>query len=157
MSAADSAEGGCDSFYVCKKALESVREKLKKGDEITKDLVDQLAFPETLADDEMMVPVDMAGAGGDFDDVEDMIEKLGLKGAAEAFAKAADHFEKIKDTLPEDERPEPMTAAEWRQVLEGFEGEEEEQLFEGEEEEFLEEGEEEDDAAEPASKKAKTE
>eukprot|EP00928_Gymnodinium_smaydae_P078246 TRINITY_DN61_c1_g2_i1.p1 TRINITY_DN61_c1_g2~~TRINITY_DN61_c1_g2_i1.p1 ORF type:complete len:177 (+),score=69.98 TRINITY_DN61_c1_g2_i1:53-532(+) len=157
-----SAEEAPDIFYVCKKALESIRQKLKKGDEVTKDCVDELAFPDKLADDEIMVPVDMCGAGGDFEDVEQMIESLGPKGAAEAFVKAADHFEKTKENTPEDERPQSMTAAEWRQVLEddGFEGEEEElPMFEGEEEELLEDGEEEDDGEggdEPAAKKAKT-
>merc|ERR1712008_310731 len=96
------------------------------------------------------------------EDVEQMVEKLGPKGAAEAFVKAADHFEKTKDSLPEDERPKPMTATEWKAVLEeedDMEGEEEE-LLEGEEEELGEDGEEEggeDDkgAEEPAAKKAK--
>eukprot|EP00928_Gymnodinium_smaydae_P100789 TRINITY_DN9976_c0_g1_i1.p1 TRINITY_DN9976_c0_g1~~TRINITY_DN9976_c0_g1_i1.p1 ORF type:complete len:162 (+),score=79.65 TRINITY_DN9976_c0_g1_i1:157-642(+) len=159
MSNNEETDAGCDIFYVCKKTLEDVRAKLKKGEEISKDLVEELSFPEKLADDEMMVPVDMRGTGGDFEDVEEMIEKLGPKGAAEAFTKAADYFEKSKDSIAEDERPQPMTAAEWRTVLEedevGFEdGEEELPPFEGEEEELLEEDE--DDAAdEPSAKKAK--
>eukprot|EP00413_Alexandrium_margalefii_P021604 CAMPEP_0204567346 /NCGR_PEP_ID=MMETSP0661-20131031/36548_1 /ASSEMBLY_ACC=CAM_ASM_000606 /TAXON_ID=109239 /ORGANISM="Alexandrium margalefi, Strain AMGDE01CS-322" /LENGTH=175 /DNA_ID=CAMNT_0051575257 /DNA_START=74 /DNA_END=601 /DNA_ORIENTATION=+ len=156
----DAADG--DYFYVCKKALESVQEKLKKGEEISQETVNQLSFPDSLPDDEPMVPVDMRGAGGDFDDVEQMVEKLGPKGAAEAFVKAFEHFEKTKDKIPEDERPKPMTAQEWRTVLEedqNLEGEEEE-LMEGEEEEICEGEEEEGDAeedGEPAAKKAKTE
>merc|ERR1712129_638346 len=135
-------------------ALDSVREKLKKGEEVTQADVEVLAFPEGLADTELMVPVDMRGAGGDFEDVEQMVEKLGPKGAAEAFVKAADHFEKTKDSLPEDERPKAMLEEE-----DDMEGEEEE-LLEGEEEELGEDGEEEggeDDkgAEEPAAKKAK--
>jgi len=159
-AAANGADDEGDYFYVCKKALDSVREKLKKGEEVTQADVEVLAFPEGLADTELMVPVDMRGAGGDFEDVEQMVEKLGPKGAAEAFVKAADHFEKTKDSLPEDERPKPMTATEWKAVLEeedDMEGEEEE-LLEGEEEELGEDGEEEggeDAAEEPAAKKAK--
>jgi len=157
-----SADDEGDYFYVCKKALDSVREKLKKSEEVTQADVEVLAFPEGLADTELMVPVDMRGAGGDFEDVEQMVEKLGPKGAAEAFVKAADHFEKTKDSLPEDERPKPMTATEWKAVLEeedDMEGEEEE-LLEGEEEELGEDGEEEGGdedkgAEEPAAKKAK--
>ena len=49
-----------------------------------------LAFPEKLADNEMMVPVDMRGIDEEFDDVEQMMAKLGAKGTAEAFIKAAD-------------------------------------------------------------------
>merc|ERR1712187_86623 len=119
-----------------------------------------LTFPEKLNDDEIMVPVDMRGVGEDFDDVEQMVEKLGPKGTAEAFIKASEYFEANKDGEPEEERPKQMTAAEWRKVLEEDEQEdgEEEILGEGEEEEAedLEEPEEEnadddEEDAEPAS------
>ena len=40
--------------------------------------------------DEMMVPVDMRGVDEEFDDVEQMTAKIGAKGIAEAFIKAAD-------------------------------------------------------------------
>merc|ERR1719161_2883433 len=89
----------------------------------------------------MMVPVDMRGVGEEFDDVEQMVEKLGPKGAAEAFIKAREYFE--KESKDDENAAKPMTAKEWTQVLEedgdlGFEGEEE-MLMEGEEEEFLDE------------------
>merc|ERR1712048_627287 len=114
-----------------------------------------------LGDDEIMIPVDMRGVGEDFDDVEQMVEKLGAKGTVEAFIKAAEYFDANKDNEPEEERPKPMAAAEWKSVLEedpGEEGEEELGFFEGEEEELCEEAEEELDGedGEPASKKAKT-
>ncbi|CAE8741632.1 unnamed protein product [Polarella glacialis] len=102
----------------------------------------------------------MAGVGEDFDDVEQMVEKLGKKGTAEAFIKAAEHFEKNKSKYPEGEMPEPMTAKEWRELLEADdfdEGEEEEDMLEdecGEEEPA--EDDEDGEAAEPAAKKAKT-
>merc|ERR1719265_981144 len=107
----------------------------------------------------MMVPVDMRGVGQEFDDVEQMIEKLGPQGTAEAFVKAREYFEANKDGEAADDRPKPMTAKEWKNVLEEddemlMEGEEEElALLEGEEEELLdEEGEDEDE--EPDAKKA---
>merc|ERR1711920_1211897 len=119
-----------------------------KGEEIKQDLVNELTFPDKLTDDAMMVPVDMRGVGEEYDDVEEMTEKLGPKGTVEAFIKAADYFNANKDNEPEDERPKPMTALEWKTVLEdsGDEGEEEE-LYEDD----VEEGE-----GEPAAKKAKT-
>ncbi|CAE8593452.1 unnamed protein product [Polarella glacialis] len=151
-----------DIFYVCKKTLDTVKEKLKKGEEISQEIVNELTFPEELADDEMMVPVDMRGVGEDFEDVEQMVEKLGSKGTAEAFVKAAEYFDANKEKEPEEDRPKPMTKAEWKQVLEedGMEDGEEELLEDGEEEEGeldeeeAEEGEEGDE--EPAAKKAKT-
>merc|ERR1719329_135519 len=125
-----------------------------------------------------MIPVDMAGTGEQFDDVDGMIEQLGPKGAAEAFMKARAYFEENKDKTPDEDRAQPMTAVEWRQVLAGDgdemgEGEEEEAwageegaFGEGGEEEYAEgddaygeEGEEEaaDEDGGPAAKKAKTE
>merc|ERR1712232_667172 len=124
--------------------------------EIEKSLLDELTFPENLGDDEVMIPVDMRGVGEDFDDVEQMVEKLGAKGTVEAFIKAAEYFDANKDNEPEEERPKPMTAADWKNVLDdddSLEGEVEE-LFEGEEEELDDDDAEEagGDDAEPASK-----
>jgi len=158
---ADVSEGQ-DIFYVCQKALDTLKEKLKKEEEVSQDLVNELTFPEKLADEEIMVPVDMRGVGQEFDDVESMVEKLGPKGTAEAFVKAREYFEANKDKEPEDERPKPMSAAEWKQVLqEDFDEGEEEDLLEEDEEELEEdldsEGDAEEPAEEPAAKKAKTE
>mmetsp|Transcript_23224 Transcript_23224/g.34855 ORF Transcript_23224/g.34855 Transcript_23224/m.34855 type:complete len:171 (+) Transcript_23224:72-584(+) len=159
---AEAEEEEGDYFYVCKRAFEAVQQRLKKGEEITQEAVNELAFPDDLPDDEMMVCVDMTGAGGEYEDVEQMVEKLGPKGAAEAFVKAFEHFEKCKEKIPEEDRPKPMTAKEWRSVLEAdndMEGEEEDALEDEEEEDGSLEGDEEEDeaASEPASKKAKTE
>merc|ERR1712190_109488 len=123
-------------FYVGEKALDTCKEKIKKGEDITQDMLNDLAIPKKLADDEMMVPVDMRGVGAEYDDVEQMAEKLGPKGAVEAFIKAREYFEANNDEEPEDERPKPMTAAEWKLVLQ-------DDLDEGEEEDLLEDDEEE--------------
>merc|ERR1712050_284394 len=116
-----------------------------KAEEVTQEMVNKLAFPENIADEEIMVPVDMRGVEEDFDDVEQMVEKLGPKGAAESFLKAKEYFDANKDGEPENDRPKPMTALEWKQVLEEDDDEgEEEELLEDEEEE-LEDPEEEED------------
>mmetsp|Transcript_63526 Transcript_63526/g.161207 ORF Transcript_63526/g.161207 Transcript_63526/m.161207 type:complete len:174 (-) Transcript_63526:42-563(-) len=160
----DIVTDGQDIFYICQKSLEILKEKLKKAEDITQELVNELTFPANLPDEELMVPVDMRGVGEDFDDVEQMVERLGPKGTAEAFVKAKEYFDANKDNEPDEERPKPMTAAEWRKVLEDddLEGEEEEDFLEEEEEDLDddEEGEEEDEEPEgddePAAKKAKT-
>merc|ERR1711974_17318 len=117
------------------------------------DDVDKLTFPENLADDAMMIPVDMRGIEEEFDDVEAMVEKLGAKGAAEAFIKARDYFE--ANSKNDDETAKPMTAKEWSDVLNEDAGMMEEGMFdECLEEELMEEPEEEvegeDDDAEDA-------
>lgn len=158
-----------DIFYVCKKTLEQLKEKLKAEQEITKESVSELTSPENLADDEMMVPVDMRGVaekvGKDFDDVDMMVDELGAMGTAQAFIAAAEYFEANKDNEPKEERPQPMTAKEWRKILEEHdeaEDIEEEELLEDEEEEAEddfddpEEGLGEEDGDEPPPKKAKT-
>jgi len=119
--------------------------------------VTELTSPANLADDEIMVPVDMRGVQEEFEDVDQMIEKLQPKGTAEAFVKAHEYFKANKDNEPEDERPAPMTAAEWRKILdeqdEGDDGEF--GLMEAaEEEDGCDDDAEEDE--EPAAKKGKT-
>merc|ERR1719198_185024 len=152
-------EEGQDLYYVPESALKGIKAALagaKKPEDVQPHL-DKLLDPEKVPDEENMLPVDMRGVGEDFDSIEDMIEKLGAVGAAEAFVKARDYFEANKDGEPEDERPKPMTAAEWKQALQEeagdlLEGEEEESAFlEGEEEELLDE----EEAEEPPAKKAK--
>merc|ERR1712060_299330 len=120
----------------------------------SQSLVDELTQPEQAADDELMVPVDMRGVGADYEDVEQMVEKLGPKGTVEAFIKAADYFNENKDGEPEEERPKPMTAGEWKSLLE--EDMLDEGMFEGEEEELVGDEEEADEGEEPDAKKAKT-
>merc|ERR1719413_27838 len=117
-----------DIFYVCEKTLKALEEKVKKSEAVTAEEVKELLFPESADDDDMMIPVDMAGVGEEFEDPEAMAEKLGPKGTVEAFAKARDHFEKNKDKTPEDERASPMCVAAWKEVLaDDAEGEEEEE------------------------------
>merc|ERR1711972_531919 len=85
-----------------------------------------------------------------------MVEKLGPKGTAEAFIKASEYFEANKGNEKEEERPKPMTAAEWKKVLEEDDAEgEEEDFMEGEEEEGDVEGDDDDDG-EPDAKKQRT-
>jgi len=152
---------GQDLFYISEKALAGIKEKLSSGkkEEDIKPFLDKVLDPELVPDEEMMVPVDMRGVGKEFDSIEDMVAELGVVGTAEAIVKAREYFEANKDEEPEDERPKPMTAAEWKEALSG-EGMESELDLEGDEEELtLEEGEEEQDgesdAEEPPSKKAK--
>eukprot|EP00427_Karlodinium_veneficum_P011014 CAMPEP_0169094754 /NCGR_PEP_ID=MMETSP1015-20121227/18114_1 /TAXON_ID=342587 /ORGANISM="Karlodinium micrum, Strain CCMP2283" /LENGTH=158 /DNA_ID=CAMNT_0009155433 /DNA_START=68 /DNA_END=544 /DNA_ORIENTATION=- len=151
---------GQDIFYLAEEALTKLKKKLADKAEITAEEVHELTSPENLADDAQMIPVDMRGVGQDFDDVEAMIEKLGATAAVEAFVKAREYFEANKDGEAAEDRPQPMTAAEWQALLNDdgmMEGEEEEMLMEGEEEELLADDEEpEEEGEEPPEKKAKT-
>merc|ERR1712039_183022 len=80
---------------------------------------------------------DMRGVGEEYESVHDMVEKLGVVAAAEAFVNARKYFEANHDKEPEEERPMPMTAGEWKDLILGLEGEEEEDFFDDDEEEFL--------------------
>mmetsp|Transcript_112505 Transcript_112505/g.318707 ORF Transcript_112505/g.318707 Transcript_112505/m.318707 type:complete len:167 (+) Transcript_112505:77-577(+) len=157
----DGADGtmtldGADIFYVSEKALDQLKQKLKDGAEIDTSLLLQFANPEKIADEEMMVPIDLQAVDEQFDDdlidenanldVNRMVEKMGAKGAAEALVKAQQIFETNSVKEPEDERAKKMTAKEWKDTMngssedpfsdiEGLEGEEEENEGEEEEEE----------------------
>jgi len=90
--ASDDEFAGPDITYVCKKILDKLKEKLKKNEEIPAEAVIELTFPEELAPEEIMVPVDMRGIPDDYDNIGLMVEKLGPKGTAEAWIKAAEDF-----------------------------------------------------------------
>ena len=93
-------------------------DQLKKAEEVAQDMVNSMLSPVNIADDEMMVPVDFRCPALDFDDP---------KGAAEAFAKAKEYFDDNKEGKPEEQRPKPMTAAEWKQTMEEGDDEDEEE------------------------------
>merc|ERR1719161_1678756 len=142
----------------------NIYEKLKDKKEVTKENVQELVKIDGIPDEEIMVPVDMKAVEEPFEDIEQMVEKLGAKGSIEAFVKARVLLEKNEEGEPEDERPKEMTAMEWRALLEedGMDEEGEEEFLnfmEGEEDELQDiEGEEEeideddDEAEEPAAK-----
>jgi len=153
--ASDNESEGQDITYVCKRILDTLTEKLKKNEELSPEEVIGLTFPED-APEELMVPVDMRGIPDEYDNIEQMVKKLGPKETAEAWIKAAEDFEANVDKEPEDERAKPMTAAEWRSLLEDDNGEdgEEEDMSEDSESELA-ENETEEGAGEPASKRQK--
>jgi len=144
---------------VPQKDLEALKKGEKKEDEV-KAFLDKVIHPENVNDEEIMIPVDMRGAGKDYMSIEEMVSELGQQGAVDAFIKARAYFEANKDGEPEDDRPKPMSAKEWKQVME--EDGEEELLEDEEEEEVFDEDAEEEDAEEeggeePPAKKSKTE
>jgi hypothetical protein len=74
-----------DIFYVAEAELASIKAKLKDSKEITKDDVDKLISPENLADDAMMVPVDMRRCRGDG-------REAGRKGGCRSFCEGPRFF-----------------------------------------------------------------
>mmetsp|Transcript_58801 Transcript_58801/g.164176 ORF Transcript_58801/g.164176 Transcript_58801/m.164176 type:complete len:175 (+) Transcript_58801:75-599(+) len=150
---------GADIFYVSQKLLEECKAKVKAGEDVDASVTSKMADASELPDDEVMVPIDMRGAGDDLDDdVGSMVEKLGPKRSAEMFVKCADFFAANKENEPEDERPQNITAAEWKTLGESdCEGEEEDDFsFEDEEEEEgADDGSQNDEEPEPEAPKAK--
>lgn len=146
-----------------------------KATDIKKAEVEELVKIDDVHDDEMMIPVDMDALDEPFEDVEDMLEKLQPSGTAEAFVKARGHFVKNPNKEEEDDRAQPMDAGQWRHGLEGNQGGSPQESQEGSPQEAwgeesqedqqdggagawsLGSGDEEDgNAAEPPTKKAKT-
>ena len=127
-----------DIIYVCEKMLANLQDTLNEAEEVTWDMVNELPFPENIADEEILVPVDMRGVLQDFDNVEQMAEKLGPREVAETFLQAKEYFDANQEGKPEEERKKSMTAAEWRQFFDDDdddEVDEEELYFEDEDEE----------------------
>ena len=86
-------------FWVNERQYEALKQKLQLGADITHDDLEKLAFADRFPDDAVMIPVDLQGThivlGQPLEDVEDLVIKLGYKGAFEAFVKARNHFEQV--------------------------------------------------------------
>eukprot|EP00931_Biecheleriopsis_adriatica_P117790 TRINITY_DN93276_c0_g1_i1.p1 TRINITY_DN93276_c0_g1~~TRINITY_DN93276_c0_g1_i1.p1 ORF type:complete len:160 (+),score=49.32 TRINITY_DN93276_c0_g1_i1:84-563(+) len=108
--------------YVSKDRLQELKEKLSdkaKAEAITKEEALGLLFPDDMEDDSILVPVDISGEGDDFPTMpEEIVEKVGPKGAIEKMVKAAEHFEKVTSSkFSDDERPIPMSIGDWLSIL----------------------------------------
>merc|ERR1719316_1304793 len=123
---------------------------------------------ESVLDKATLVPIDISEEavwGEIYDGHEELVEKMGAKGVAEAVIEAAKAFETSKLNFKEAERPIPMSVGEWRKIAGDDETDEEDAADEAEEgdDDEEEEGEEEDgegddeEEAEPSAKKQKTE
>ena len=108
-------------FYVCKKALQILREKLQGGGGPPGSRR-QAHFPGEPAGRRGLGPGGHAGVGDDFDVIDLFTEKLGPKGAAEAFIRASDYLIVNTAGKPEGERPMEMKAAAYRQTCQWAEG-----------------------------------
>eukprot|EP00439_Symbiodinium_sp_Y106_P058459 s644_g8.t1 len=182
---------GEDLYYLAEASLKGMqdwsdaREALQKGDVKPEDLqpfFDKILEPTKLDDKEMMLPVDMRGVENEYEGIDELIAELKPIEASKALLKARECFQENKDGLPESERPQPMTAAAWKQILQEdmgvgvggirplavsqqeteedfLENDEDEDgidLLEADEEELDDDEDPEGDAEEPPAKKAKT-
>jgi len=181
--------GDCEALdkilYVSETRLAALSDKENVANtSATEKTIQDLMFPEDLAETALLVPVDISGCSAKFEgDWEKLVEQLGVPGTLDAILKAAELFKKSKANFSPDDRPIAMTVGEWKKALEemedeaeddcGEEGGEEEAVEDGEEDEEEdgvedeeEESEEEDsdgdeegdeEVEEPAAKKAKVE
>merc|ERR1719201_2043329 len=118
---------------------------------------------DTVLDKAVLVPIDISDEdvwGEIYDGHEELVEKLGAKGVAEAVIEAAKAFETSKLNFKEAERPIPMSVGEWRKIAgdDETDDDEREEVAEGADEDDEEDGDgDEEDEAEPSAKKQKTE
>merc|ERR1719428_2807803 len=74
---------------------------------------------DTVLDKAVLVPIDISDEdvwGEIYDGHEELVEKLGAKGVAEAVIEAAKAFETSKLNFKEAERPISMSVGEWRKI-----------------------------------------
>jgi len=122
-------EGDENLVFVSEKLLQEVERKVKAGSDIEAKDLEDLASPRKVADEEIVVPVDLRGLDKAFGDEEDIVDeemaidipriirKLGAKAAAEAFVAARECFERNAAKQPEEDRPERMTAKAWKAMV----------------------------------------
>jgi hypothetical protein len=113
---------GSDLCHVPENAFEALKQKLTTGKKISVKEADFLVNWD-LADGDMLVPVDMSGAGENLDEFEVALKKLGPEKTVECFVKAQKHLDALK-TKPTEAKP--MTAKQWKDIN-GEEDEEDEE------------------------------
>ena len=103
-------------IYVGKRALVSIISKFKDKTDTDIQLGDlrDLFLPKFLADEDVMIPVDMQLCA--VSSVPELLA-LGPRRAAKAVVKAKKYYDQNKLVDPAPERPEPMNADAWRHCL----------------------------------------
>jgi len=102
-----------DMFFVPQKEFEALKSKLEKGASITNEEADSLVN-WTCKNSDIVIPVDLSGAGANLDDWDAALKQLGAVKTVDCFVKAFAYFEASKHKTPEEERPKPMTAKQWK-------------------------------------------
>eukprot|EP00405_Crypthecodinium_cohnii_P022837 CAMPEP_0206471602 /NCGR_PEP_ID=MMETSP0324_2-20121206/31666_1 /ASSEMBLY_ACC=CAM_ASM_000836 /TAXON_ID=2866 /ORGANISM="Crypthecodinium cohnii, Strain Seligo" /LENGTH=194 /DNA_ID=CAMNT_0053945969 /DNA_START=114 /DNA_END=695 /DNA_ORIENTATION=- len=130
-------------IYASKKGLAELKEKLAAGKEITAEELKKFSSPRVLDPEEIVVPIDLRGLDSLLDDDDDeeaddfvnedmaldvdrLIEKVGVEGAASALIKAQEALKKGKQA--DGDVVEEMKAKEWVEMIEEGIGEGEESL-----------------------------
>eukprot|EP00928_Gymnodinium_smaydae_P022331 TRINITY_DN1879_c0_g1_i1.p2 TRINITY_DN1879_c0_g1~~TRINITY_DN1879_c0_g1_i1.p2 ORF type:complete len:208 (-),score=82.62 TRINITY_DN1879_c0_g1_i1:227-772(-) len=160
-------------LYVSEERLRALTDKENVGNaktsrgKLSSEAIMGMLLPEDMSDSAVLIPVDITGPGEKFEgDLEKMVSQLGANGVLKLVVEAEKRFKTSSKNFPEDERPIPMTVAEWKEEMAEAAGDEEEdddEDDEDDEEDGEEEGEEEDgegddgeegeDDAPPAKKK----
>mmetsp|Transcript_9173 Transcript_9173/g.20436 ORF Transcript_9173/g.20436 Transcript_9173/m.20436 type:complete len:166 (-) Transcript_9173:102-599(-) len=146
--------------HVRQTVLESLKEKLSKGEPINAAEIRQLTAVEDAPATDMLIPIDLS----------ERLERaavlaLNPKADAESYIKAEELFRANPSGLSDEERPEAMTALEYQtQEMVGCEGDDAEEVSLVDEdpedddwdEDDEEEQEDEDEVEEPVAKRSKT-
>jgi len=90
-------------LWVPKAIIETVMSAVEKKEEVSTETVKQLIEADDVAEDAVMVPVDMSDCA-DIEDIDNIIETLGAKKVAETFAAGRKKFLDGLQSLSEEDR-----------------------------------------------------
>jgi len=102
-----------DIFYLPEEQFASLKAKFASGSGISVQEADSLVN-WTIKNNEIVIPVDMNGAGESLDDFDGALKLLGANKIMECFMKAEKYFEETKKHFAEAECPKPITAGQWK-------------------------------------------
>mmetsp|Transcript_41860 Transcript_41860/g.108997 ORF Transcript_41860/g.108997 Transcript_41860/m.108997 type:complete len:791 (-) Transcript_41860:60-2432(-) len=104
--------GKPDIVYVSETLLDILSDSLDKGVAVPEELAEQYVIPQSLADEEVVVPVDLRFARQSFSSLRAIVDNLGWQDAAKLLIQARATIE--RDQEGGGDGPKPMTAAEWK-------------------------------------------
>ena len=94
--------------------MEQMVDMFEMGEDISQDMVCRLVFPKEAAGGDVLIPIDLLGTDDGWYDAEQMVAVLPPREVVEQFVLAKKHFDANHDNEPDDARPQPMIAAEWK-------------------------------------------
>lgn len=155
-----SDEGDVPLLWVLKATLDEVSTTVEKGDNVSKEKIDELIDPDEVADDAVLIPLDMSEAA--IADLDDLVSQRGATEVAKLLVHARKLFVSNLEAMSEEDRasvPQELSGADYKQMMEEEMAEAAAAAEEGEEEELgsADEAVEEEADEEPATKKQKTE
>lgn len=113
-----SSDVDSDVIWVLKAALNEVSNSVERGFSVSKEKIDELLDPDEVADDAVLIPLDMSEAS--LHDLDDLAEQIGATKVAELLIRAREAFLDNLEAMPVEDQedvPQELTGADYKLMM----------------------------------------